>query len=280
MTQTTEGRRLRIKFWGVRGSVPTPCRENLGIGGNTACVELETADEAIVIFDAGSGIRNLGLDLVQRANGQPLDIHLFFTHFHLDHIIGLPFFLPLLNKRNSVTIYSSPYSAPSGSSLEGLMAFPYFPLTFDSVPAALNIAKVTSGEVRLGRIGVQAFPVCHPQGACGFRIQVSGATVIHIPDREPGDEQLDRAAREFSRGAELLIHDSNYTPAEYENYRGWGHSPWTEAVQLARDAQVNRLMLFHHDPRHTDEMVERIAGKARLRFPNTQAATEGASLEI
>jgi phosphoribosyl 1,2-cyclic phosphodiesterase len=269
-----------VTFWGVRGSTPTPSRENLGIGGNTSCVQLEMGDEPVVIFDAGTGIRVLGEQLVNQARGRPLEIHLLFTHFHWDHVIGLPFFLPLYDSRTSLTIYSSPYAAPLCSSVAGVMKYPYFPVEFNSLPARIRLVDVTSGGVRFGNAEVEAFAVSHPQGACGYRIHVSGSTFIYAPDREPGDERLDQTVREYARGASLLIHDAQHTPEEYAIYRGRGHSSWSEAARVACDAGVKRLILFHHDPGHTDETIARIAAEAKLIFPNTEAAREGTSIEI
>jgi phosphoribosyl 1,2-cyclic phosphodiesterase len=269
-----------VRFWGVRGSTPTPSRENLGVGGNTSCVQLETPEQPIVILDAGTGIRLLGERLVQKAAGRPLEIHLLFTHFHWDHVLGLPFFLPLYDNRTSLTIYSSPYAAPLCSSVSGVMKYPYFPVEFNSLPANIRLVDVTSIVVRVGHAEVEAFPVFHPQGACGYRIHVSGSTFVYVPDREPGDERLDQTVREYARGASLLIHDAQHTPEEYAIYRGRGHSSWSEAASVARDAGVNRLVLFHHDPQHTDEVIARITVEAQRMFPNTEAAREGTSIEI
>lgn len=269
-----------MRFWGVRGSTPTPCRENLGFGGNTSCLQLDSDDEPIVIFDAGTGIRMLGQRLVEQSGGRPLDVHLLFTHFHWDHVLGLPFFLPLYNSQTSLTIYSSPFAAPLCASIAGVMKYPYFPVEFHSVPARIRFVDVTSSSVRVGRAEVEAFPVSHPQGACGYRISVAGSTLIYAPDREPGDERLDQTVREYAHGVSLLIHDAQHTPEEYAIYRGRGHSSWAEAASVARDAAVKRLILFHHDPLHTDEMVARIVTEAKLTFPNTEAAREGTFVEI
>ena len=269
-----------MRFWGVRGSAPTPCRENLGVGGNTSCVQLEMADEPVVIFDAGTGIRMLGQQLVSQAGGRPLDIHLLFTHFHWDHVLGLPFFLPLYDSQTSLTIYSSSFSAPLCSSVAGLMKYPYFPVEFEAVPARVRLVDVRESGVSVGKTEVQPFPVFHPQGACGYRIRVSGSTVVYTPDREPGDERLNQTVREYASGADLLIHDAQHTPEEYAIYRGRGHSSWVEAAQVAHDSAVKKLVLFHHDPLHPDDMILRITSQAKLMFPNTEAAREGVSVEI
>jgi ribonuclease BN (tRNA processing enzyme) len=250
------------------------------VGGNTSCVQLEMPEPPVVIFDAGTGIRALGEQLVKRAGGRPLEIHLLFTHFHLDHVLGLPFFSPLYDSRTSLMIYSSPYAAPLCSSLAGVMKYPYFPVEFNSLPARIRLVEVTSSGVHAGPAKVEAFPVSHPQGACGYRIRVSGTSFIYAPDREPGDAALDQTIREYARGASLLIHDAHHTPDEYAVYRGRGHSSWSEAASVACDAGVKRLVLFHHDPLHSDDVIARMAVEAQRMFPNTEAAKEGTSIEI
>jgi len=280
VTKAEEAAKPVVKFWGVRGSTPTPNRENIGVGGNTSCVQLHTVEPPVVIFDAGTGIRLAGEQLVKQAAGQPLEIHLLFTHFHWDHVLGLPFFSPLYDRQTSLTIYSSPYSAPLCSSVAGVMKYPYFPVEFNSLPARIQFVDVTSSRVRVGPAEVEAFPVFHPQGACGYRVQVSGSTFVYAPDREPGDERLDQTVREYARGASLLIHDAQHTPEEYAIYRGRGHSSWTEAASVACDAGVKRLVLFHHDPQHSDEVVAGITAEAKRMFSDTEAATEGTSIEI
>jgi phosphoribosyl 1,2-cyclic phosphodiesterase len=272
--------RLRVKFWGVRGSLPTPCRENLEFGGNTSCIQLEIPDrEEILILDAGSGIRNLGLHLAKSRPG-PLDIHLFMTHFHWDHVLGLPFFGPAYDPRNSMTIYSSSFSAPLRPALAGVMCHPHFPATLEHELRHVKLVPLESAPSRLAGAEIQPFRVRHPQGACGYRINVARASIVFVPDRECGDEVLDGELRRISHGADILIHDAQYTPEEYLEKRGWGHSTWRDAAEAANDAQVKRLVLFHHDPGRSDDMLRCILDQAKAAFPNTEAATEGSSIEL
>ena len=273
---------MQLRFWGVRGSAATPGPTTLEYGGNTACVELKAprnvelqtpGDEAIV-FDGGTGIRELGLHLPARR------IHLFLTHFHWDHIQGIPFFGPLYNPANHVTIYSSRFSAPLQAALTGLMAEPYFPVRFEALGAKIELVDLGSSETRVGDVTVRAFEANHPQGACGYRIDSGGAGAVYSPDREHGHPRLDQVLAGAARGANVLVIDSQYTPEEYPSHQGWGHSSWRESIHVARAAGVKRLVLFHHDPSHNDEMLHTIQAEARREFPETYVAKEGWTVEI
>jgi phosphoribosyl 1,2-cyclic phosphodiesterase len=272
--------RLKIRFWGVRGSLPTPLRENLGFGGNTACVQIESATGETLIFDAGSGIRELGDCMIRESGNKPLDIHLFMSHFHWDHVLGLPFFAPIFDPKNVVTINSSPYSAPLKPAMRGVLSAPYFPVEFDALPSHVSLREVPPSGRHVGSTKVTPFPVGHPQGACGYRVEAAGAAAIYVPDREPGNQELDRVILDYCQGADVLIHDGQYTPEEYRAHQGWGHGDWKEAARVAGAAQVKRLILFHHDPAHSDEVVSGIVEQTRSLFPSTEAAREGWTIEV
>ena len=272
--------RLKVGFWGVRGSLPIATRNSEKFGGNTSCVELRGHQGEIAIFDAGSGIRQLGECLMKEARGNPLSIHLFLSHFHWDHIQGLPFFAPLYDPANSITICSSHHCAPLRSTLLGLMSAPYFPVAFDSLPARLELVELAPSGKSFGSFNVNPFPVHHPQAACGYRVESAGSVVLYVPDREHGVPEMDRLIREQAHGADLLIHDAQYTSEEYELRRNWGHTTWLETVSVAQDAGVKRLVLFHHDPGRSDKAIDEILGQARKLFPNTWAGREGWTVEI
>jgi phosphoribosyl 1,2-cyclic phosphodiesterase len=270
---------MQLRFWGVRGSAATPGPATLAFGGNTSCVELQAGGE-VVVFDGGTGIRELGLDLLKRATGGTLRIHLFLTHFHWDHIQGIPFFAPLYDPRNHVTIYSTSYTAPLKAALNGLMAGPYFPVPFDSLSARVDLVDLGGSSREIGAVTIHAFEANHPQGACGYRMAAGSSSAVYSPDREHGDARLDRLMVEECRGAGTLVIDSQYTPEEYDSHRGWGHSTWAESARVAREAGVKRLVLFHHDPSHEDAMLEKIQEDARRVFPETWVAREGWSVQI
>jgi phosphoribosyl 1,2-cyclic phosphodiesterase len=268
--------RVRIRFWGVRGSTPTPQVENLTFGGNTSCVEIRTAANECVIFDAGTGIRNLGRCLVEEAAGEPVKVQLFLTHFHWDHIQGIPFFAPIYGPRNHISFYTGLNGGPLQEILEGQMAKPYFPVDFAQVAARRNFNLIEPGaSVSTCGMKVTPFPLNHPQNACGYRVEIDGAVIVYATDYEHGAPGFDKTLRDYAQGADVLICDAQYTPEEYESHRGWGHSTWLNATHVARDAHARQLLLFHHDPTHDDQSMMRIAEDSRMRFENTTAAWEG-----
>ncbi len=268
---------IRLKFWGVRGSTPTPQLENLRYGGNTSCLELRLEDNQSVIFDAGSGLRNLGSQLLKEANGTNLDLKVFLTHFHWDHIQGIPFFAPLFRPGNRVTFHSH-CNGSLEEILEGQMARPYFPIDLASVAAKREFIELDSRPCSFSGVTVRPFPLNHPQGAVGYRIEAGETVIVYATDLEHGHPQLDKTLRDNASGADLLIYDAQYTPDEYSRYRGWGHSTWVEAVNTAREAGARRLALFHHDPTHDDQFLDQIFETARQHFPELCIAAEGSEL--
>jgi phosphoribosyl 1,2-cyclic phosphodiesterase len=266
--------RLRLKFWGVRGSIPSPHPDVLGFGGNTTCIEIRLPGGELLIIDGGSGVRNLGLSLMEENSGQPLNLHFFLTHFHWDHIQGLPFFAPLYQSGNRITFHSTRPSADVREILEGQMSQPYSPVSFDMLSAHREFIQVAE-PVSYGDLTIRPFPLHHPQTASGWRMERNGAVIVHASDTEHGHVELDRVIREYAQNADLLIYDSQYTPAEYETKKGWGHSTWLEATRIAREVGVKKLILFHHDPAHSDAFMNGVIADARACFENTDAAREG-----
>jgi phosphoribosyl 1,2-cyclic phosphodiesterase len=265
---------VRLKFWGVRGSIPVAAYDFLGCGGNTACVELRTKD-TILIIDAGTGIRRLGIELQREMLGPQLKVDLLLTHFHWDHIQGLPFFSPLYSPDTEVRFHSTRPASELRELLEGEMSHPYFPVSFELLPARRGFVDLTKNPIRLPHVSVHAFPMNHPQGATGFRIETGGRVITHASDLEHGNAEFDTILREYAQGSDVLIYDAQFTPDEYPARKGWGHSTWLEATRVARDCEVDRLILFHHDPAHEDTMMVDIVTQARKSFERTWAAQEG-----
>jgi phosphoribosyl 1,2-cyclic phosphodiesterase len=272
-----EAMAIEVKFWGVRGSTPTPTVNHIGYGGNTTCIEVRDGAGERIIFDAGSGIRELGRKIAREGKAQDLDV--FLTHFHWDHIQGIPFFAPLLSEGNTVRFHSFVPEQEIQARLQRQMSDPYFTLDFKAVGAKKEFRQ-TLGGFRKGGLSVTAFPMNHPQGAFGYRVECEGQVVVIATDLEHGQAELDRVLREHSEGADVLIYDAQYTPEEYESRKGWGHSTYAAAVSVARDARVKELMLFHHDPAHDDMQIGQIVGSARELFENVSGASESDDLSV
>ena len=271
--------RLQLKFWGVRGSIPTPQPDNLGFGGNTTCLEIRLPNREIVIIDGGSGLRYLGLSLMREFPNQKLALRILMTHFHWDHIQGIPFFAPLYLADNEISFYSDRPAERLRDILEGQMSSPYFPVRFEHLAAKRQFFQIDP-ELRVGDLNIRSFQMNHPQGASGYRLERNGAVIVHASDLEHGDPKFDRILREQAQNADILIYDAQYTPEEYASKQGWGHSTYVEAARTARDANVKQLILFHHDPGHDDRFMEHLVAEARKHFENTEAAVQGRQICI
>jgi phosphoribosyl 1,2-cyclic phosphodiesterase len=288
---------LTLRFWGTRGSIPSPGLATARYGGNTPCVELRTADGRLVILDAGTGIRELGRVLMQRANGNGVEGDIFLTHAHWDHIQGIPFFAPLFHRGNHFTIWGSRSLQTSiDRVVRDQMSPVVFPVSFEELQARIDFQEL-SEERRAGSgYEVAAMAVRHPGGALGYRFTESnegGGGLVYVSDNE-----LNAAARydsprewrskfvEFVRGAAVLVHDTMYRADEYSNFVGWGHSTYEDAVELALEASVDRLVLFHHHPERTDDEVDQCVAncralvKARGARLDIIAAAEGMTLIV
>ncbi|MDT0631386.1 MBL fold metallo-hydrolase [Rubrivirga sp. S365] len=273
--------RLTVRFWGVRGSTPTPQAGWLGVGGNTSCVEVRAADGTRVVLDAGTGARGLGYALAAEAAGGPGKTHVLLSHFHWDHLQGLPFFAPLYIPGQTVRFYAATGADRLRGLLRAQMSPPYFPVPFPELAAAIETVEVEPGvPFQVGSITVRPFPLFHPQGCHGYRVEAGGAAVVYATDYEHGSPSHDEGLREVARGADVLISDAQYTADEYALREGWGHTTWRHAAALAADAGVRRLFLFHHDPAHDDAALARICEQARERFPATDLATEGLVVRV
>jgi phosphoribosyl 1,2-cyclic phosphodiesterase len=271
--------RLQLKFWGVRGSIPTPQPDNMGFGGNTTCLEVRLPGNEIVIIDGGTGLRYLGMSLLQEFGNRRQALRILMTHFHWDHIQGIPFFAPLYGPDNHVTFYSDRPAEGMQDILEGQMASPYFPVRFEHMTAHQEFFQIDP-ELHIGDLTVRSFPMNHPQGASGYRLERDGAVLVHASDLEHGDAKFERILLDHAQNADVLVYDAQYTPEEYAGKQGWGHSTWKEAVRIAREAKVKKLILFHHDPGHDDFFMEQLVEQARSHFENTEAAIQGRQIAI
>jgi phosphoribosyl 1,2-cyclic phosphodiesterase len=261
---------MRLMIWGCRGSVPTPGPDTVRYGGNTSCIEVCPDDETSLVFDAGTGIRDLGFQLMERGTRR---IQLFLTHLHLDHIEGLRFFAPMWDDRVTLDIWGPPSPVLSlPERIARSFSPPLFPIDLREVPARVTFRDVPRRRWTVGGVSLRARLVMHPGPTVGFRIEADGASVAYMPDHEPaftgiGDRPIEWiSGSSIADGVDLLLHDAQYFEDEYPERVGWGHSSVADTVAFARAVGVRSLMLFHHEPRHSDDSLERLEDRARSLF--------------
>jgi phosphoribosyl 1,2-cyclic phosphodiesterase len=272
--------KLQLKFWGVRGSIPSPGANTAAYGGNTACVEIAAGNHTLII-DAGSGIRALG----EKLHKNPAtSIDLLFSHCHFDHIEGLPFFAPLYVSGRTLDLWSGHLQSPDATRfmIASLIRAPYFPIDPSAFRAAIRYHDFKAGDTLKPSDGivVQTILLNHPGGATGFRITFEGRSVCYISDVEHRPGHLERPLLEFVSGANVMIYDAMYTDEEYPNYVGFGHSTWQEAIKLADAAAVQTLVLYHHFPGRIDEELARVEAMAASKRSLTLMAREGMEIRL
>ena len=272
-----------ICFWGVRGSVACPGPETVRYGGNTACIEMRVGGERL-IFDGGTGLRNLGQQMLPE---MPVKANMFFTHSHWDHIQGFPFFVPAFVPGNKFKIHGA--IAPNGSTIEqrlnDQMLHPNFPVPLQIMGADLEFCDIEVGEVvKFGEVEITNALLNHPGEAIGYRVSYRGHSAAYISDTEHFSDGLDENVLRLAKDADVMIYDCTYTDSEYHDKKaskvGWGHSTWQEAVKLAKAANVKQLLIFHHDPTHTDAFMDDIVRQTSAAMPNSTVAREGMVLEL
>jgi len=267
-----------VRFWGVRGSSPWSSGAAAGAGCNTTCLEIrDEASGEVLILDAGTGIIGLGHSLAARS----VPTSILLTHYHWDHVQGLPFFVPLFERGSAPSALSAPSLAGSGrEAIEGLFEPPHFPIGFSRMPSPPTLSFVREGQFRVGCFDVRALRLNHPGGALAYRVRGGRQDLVFISDHEFGNPEIDEALAPFALNSGATVLDAHFTPEELPAHAGWGHSSWRQAVEFASSTGAGQLWLFHHKPGRTDEELREIEAAARRAYPATRAAREGESFTI
>lgn len=267
-----------VRFWGVRGSIPCSGPETARYGGNSSCVEMRCGARRLV-FDAGSGMRQLAATMKGAQ-----DFDLLFSHFHYDHVIGLPSCGPLYNPATRCRIWGGRAGEAAGvrQVLSDFMSPPLFPLPLDFFKAAISFHDFRPGETLDlgGGISIRTAPLNHENGATGYRVEFGGRVACYVTDTEQRDSGLDPNILDLIEDADLFIYDCTYTDAEYPAHKGWSHSTWQEGMRLADAARVKTFAIFHHDPSHDDGFMDRVAAEAHAARPGTVVARDGMELVL
>ncbi|MEY3866468.1 MAG: hypothetical protein RLZZ338_359 [Cyanobacteriota bacterium] len=272
-----------VQFWGVRGSIPTPGKDTVRYGGNTSCLEIRVGGKRLIL-DGGTGLRMLGEKLLPE---MPVEAYMFFTHYHWDHIQGFPLFSPAFIPGNCFHIYGA--IPPDGESMKKhfieRVLHPNSPVPLRGMQADLRFYELKHGDtMMLDDIEIHTGTLNHPNSAMGYRITWRGRSMVYCSDTEHLPDRLDQSVYELARDADLLIYDAMYTDEEYHNPKspkiGWGHSTWQEAVKMAQAANVKRIVIFHHDPSHSDDFLDKVEKQVHDAFPNAVMAREGLILPI
>ncbi len=297
---------IRLTFWGVRGSIPTPGPTTVRYGGNTSCIEVR-ADNQIIILDGGTGLRPLGHQLITEFDNSPIELTLLLTHTHWDHIQGLPFFPPVYKEQNRLRILGYEGARHGlANILTNQMESPFFPIGLKEVPANVKIEELKEMSFNIGSVQVEACMANHPGVCVGYRLSTPAGSIAFFPDNEPhfghchdpqfrgsGDttkleyaRNEDRKIAEFVKGVDILIMDAQYDCEEYKQHRGWGHGCIDDVVKFALKSEVKHLYLFHHDPEHDDTKIDAMVAYARnlvsaeKGFLKVDAAQEGAVVQL
>ncbi len=258
--------------------MPVWGRQYQKYGGMTTCYSLETA-EGLLLVDAGSGISNVTTELINGNKGLPITI--LFTHFHLDHVMGLPFFDLLYDKDTHITLVGdSSRDDDWRAALAGIMEKPYWPVPLQDAGATIEFKDLPTdtNQMEIYGVPVSWTSINHPQGCLSYRLKTKHGDVVLATDVERGDQESDKRFVEFAKDTDVLIHDAQYTTEEYASHKGWGHATWKDAAEVALEANAKKLLLTHHSPLRTDDEIDALSKKASGIFPNTEGAAEGTVL--
>jgi phosphoribosyl 1,2-cyclic phosphodiesterase len=273
-----------IKFWGVRGSNPTPDQNKMKYGGDTSCVEIRTSQNDVIILDMGTGIRKLGEEIIKDSS-YPKEINIFLSHYHWDHIIGFLYFKPLYDAKYTINIYGYNKKTSMSELSNALINKSFWPVEKDIYKAKINFIDLPESSNQIKSIKLNENKIYyslhpHPNGANSFKVDTKNKQIVYVTDCEHPEGRLNKNVVNIAQGCDILIHDSHFSIKDFTNYKGWGHSSWKQAVDVAITAEVKQLVLFHYCPDYDDSQVEINEKNAQKKFINTIAAYQGLSIEI
>ena len=270
----------RVKFWGVRGSFPTPRKDTVIFGGHTSCVEIRTAKNELIVLDMGTGFLDLGTSLMSEKNA-PNEAHIIVSHFHWDHLFGFLGFAPFFDPNRKFNIYGKDDKMTPEEIINYIQNPTFWPVSMDMLNAKINLNTFPNDELIISdEIRIKFTLHGHPNGANSYRIMIGNSVIVYSTDCEHPSTHLNKHVIENAQNADILIHDAQYTDEELPAHKGWGHSSWQQAVQVAKDSNSKQLILYHHDPSRSDNQLFELEKEAKLQFPNTIAAKQGMEIEL
>ena len=270
---------IRVRFHGVRGSMPNPDPSVAGYGGDTLCIEIDTPTASHrLLIDAGTGIRNVPAPSAD--DDTALEVDLLLSHFHLDHLAGLPFFTPIYQPRNTFHFHGRAEGMTVREAIDGVIRPPWFPVPVCESPSKKTYTDLDGEPFEIEGLQITPIWLHHPQGVTGYRIESEGHVVVIATDHEAGDPEADSRLIEAARGANLLVHDGQYTDSQYPKHTGWGHSTWRRAIEGAQQAGVERLLIVSHDIERTDAELDSIVANVQKEHPWVDAARVGMVVEV
>lgn len=272
---------LTLSFWGTRGSYPQSGTEYMETGGHTSCVSLQTP-EHILFFDAGTGLVKSAPSALSRQHKDDKSYHFLLSHMHIDHIFGIPFFSPLWDPQTHIHFYTGMLGSSTEfeNTLSTIFSPPYFPVPWKEIPATRTYHTFRSGKsFNIDSIFVHSVPLFHPGGATGYRVEIAGRSIVYLTDTCHPLENDDIFVK-FCSEADFLIYDATFTPESWAQHKDWGHSTWYQGCQLAQQSNVQKLVLFHHAPEHTDTTLKQILEHAQAVFPETLLAYDGLHISL
>ena len=268
----------KITFWGTRGSFPTPRKDTVEYGGHTSCVEIRTSKNQLIILDMGTGLLDLG-NYIMKEKSPPASAHVFVSHYHWDHIFGFLGFTPLFNPNFTFNMYGKKDLMTPKEIIDYVQNPTFWPINMEMLNAKIHLNEVSEKEIFIDdNIKVTFTLHGHPNGANTYRFNIDGVIIVYATDCEHPSDGLNQNVIEQSKNADILIHDAQYTTQELPNHKGWGHSSWQQAIEVAKIANVKQLVLYHHDPARDDDSLSKIEKEAQKVFSNTCAAKQGQTI--